>query len=95
MKTSFIGMVCCGLLVAGAAFGQMPQLVPEWQSLQIKQTVEPVFPPHLVQTGVTEGMARVAINTDAQGKLVELLVVGYTRPELADAAVAAIKQWKF
>lgn len=95
MKTNFIGMVCCGLLMAGIAFGQIPQFVPEWQSLQIKQTVEPVFPQRLVQIGVTEGMVRVAINTDVQGKLVEWLMVGYTRPEFADAAVAAIKQWKF
>jgi TonB family protein len=95
MKTNFVGMVCGGLLVAGIAFGQMPQLVPDWQSVQIKQTVEPTFPPHLLQIGVTEGMVRLAINTDAQGKLVEMLVVGYTRPELADAAVSAIKQWEF
>ncbi|HUL54564.1 MAG TPA: energy transducer TonB [Opitutaceae bacterium] len=95
MKTRYIGMVCGGLLAAGIAFGQMPQLVPEWQSVQIKQTVEPVFPPHLLQIGVTQGMVRVAINTDAEGKLVEMLVVGYTRPEFADSAVAAIKQWQF
>ena len=95
MKTRFSAMVFGGLLAAGIAFGQMPQFVPEWQSVQINQTVEPVFPPRLMQIGVTEGMVRVAINTDAQGKLVEMLVVGYTRPEFADATVAAIKQWQF
>jgi TonB family protein len=95
MKTNSIGMIGCGLLMAGLAFGQIPQFAPEWQSLQIDQTVEPVFPMHLIQIGVTEGMVRVAINTDAQGKLVEWLVVGYSRPEFADSAMAAIKQWKF
>lgn len=81
--------------MAGATFAQFPQPQPEWQSLNILQTVNPVFPYHLKEVGVLNGEARVAINTDATGKLLEWLVVGYTRPEFADAAVVAIKQWKF
>jgi TonB family protein len=95
MKIRFIWIVCCGLLMAGATFAQILQLQPEWQSLHILQTVNPVFPYHLQDIGVTNGEACVAINTDATGKLVEWLVFGYTRPEFADAAVVAIKQWKF
>ena len=44
---------------------------------------------------MTEGEARAVINTDATGKLADWLVVGYTHPEFAEAAVVAIKQWKF
>jgi TonB family protein len=95
MKIRFIWIVCLGLLMAGAAFAQIMQLPPEWQSLNILQTVEPIFPYRLQEAGVPNGEARVAINTDATGKLLELLVVGYTRPEFADEAVTAIKQWKF
>jgi len=95
MKIRFIGIVCCGLLMAGATFAQIMQPQPEWQSLKILQTVDPIFPYRFQELGVTNGEARVAINTDATGKLVEWLVVGYTRLEFADAAVEAIKQWKF
>jgi TonB family protein len=97
MRVNFISIVCCGLLLGGAAFAQIPRLqsTPEWQSLKIQQTVEPVFPPSLLQAGLTEGMTHLAINTDPAGKLVEWLVVSYTRREFADTAVAALKQWKF
>jgi len=95
MKTRVIWIVCGGLLLAEPIFAQFLQLQPEWQSMSIQQTVNPIFPYRLEQLAVGSGEARVAINTDAKGKLVEWLVVGYTLPEFADAAVAAIKQWRY
>ncbi|MDD2762958.1 MAG: energy transducer TonB [Opitutaceae bacterium] len=95
MRTNSILIAWGGLLMAGAAFAQIPPLQQEWQSLRFQQTVDPLFPVRLSQAGVTEGWAHVAISTDATGKLVEWLVVGYSYPEFAEAAVAAIKQWKF
>jgi len=74
---------------------QIPAPPPEWKSLQIFQTVEPVFPFQLQQLSVTSGEARVVISVDSTGTLDEYLVVGYTMPEFADVAVRAIKQWKF
>ncbi len=35
------------------------------------------------------------ITTDASGKLEDWLVVGYTRREFAETALAAVKNWKF
>lgn len=84
-----------GVLLSGSLLAQTPPTQSDWQSLKILQTVDPVFPYHLLQLGVKEGEARVAVNSDATGKLVKWLVVGYTQPEFADAAVAAINQWKF
>jgi TonB family protein len=97
MRITCISIVCSGLLVGGTVYAQIPRLqsTPEWQSLKIQQTVEPIFPQHLAQSGLTEGMTHLAINTDPAGKLVEWLVVSYTHREFADAAVAALKQWKF
>ncbi len=97
MTIAFISVLCSGLLLAGSAFAQIGrfQSVPEWRSLKIDQTVEPVFPEHLIQKGVTQGMVHLAINTDPDGKLVEWLVVGYTQPEFAASAVDAIQHWKF
>jgi TonB family protein len=97
MKINFISVFCSGLLVGGTVFAQIPRFHPpsEWQSLKIQQTVEPIFPNHLAQAGLTVGMAHLAINTDPDGKLIEWLVVGFTQPEFATAAVEALRQWKF
>ena len=95
MKVFSLLAVCSGLAFAPAALGQFGPPIPEWQSVQIVQTIDPVFPFMLTQQGLTSGEARVAVNTDAKGKLVELLVVGYTRVEFANEAVAALKQWSF
>jgi len=87
--------ICSGLAFASVSFGQIGSQFPEWQSVKILQTVEPIFPFMLAQQGITRGEARVAVNTDPQGKLVEWLVVGYTRPEFANEAVGVIRQWSF
>jgi len=84
-----------GLLLSGSALAQSPQPAPVWQSLKVLETVEPIYPHRLLEVAVVRGEARVAISVDATGKLEELLVVGYTDREFADAAVSAIKEWKF
>jgi TonB family protein len=95
MKTFSRLLVCSGLFLAGTAFAQFGEPVPVWQSLKIIQTIDPVFPFQLTQKAITSGEAHVAINTDATGKLTDWLVVGYSRPEFADAVLAVLKEWKF
>jgi TonB family protein len=95
MKTFSGFLVCSGLFFASVASAQFGVPIPDWQSLKIIQTVEPIFPHQLTQKAVTQGEAHVVINNDADGKLTEWLVVGYSRPEFADAVVTALKQWKF
>jgi len=63
--------------------------------LKIVQTIEPAFPAAMVQRGITQGEASLAINTGPDGRLVDLLVVSYSRPEFAEAAKSAVKQWTF
>ena len=84
-----------GVLLTGSLLAQNQPTSSNWQSMRILNTADPVFPVHLLQIGAMEGEARVVINTDADGKLADWLVIGYTRPEFADAAVTAIKRWKF
>jgi outer membrane biosynthesis protein TonB len=84
-----------GVLLSGSLLAQTSISRSDWQSLKILQTADPIFPSHLLQVGVGDGEARVVINTDASGKLVDWLVVGYSHREFADAAVVAIKQWRF
>ena len=88
-------IVSIGVLLAGSLLAQPVASPGDWQSMKIDQTAQPHYPDHLVQVGVMSGKANVAISTDASGKLLEWLVVGYTQPEFAEAAVRAIKQWKF
>ena len=95
MKVLSTLVVCSGLTLASGAFAQFGPEIPEWQSVKIIQTIDPVFPFLLTQQGLTRGEARVAVNTDAKGRLVEWLVVGYTRVEFANEAVDVIKKWNF
>ena len=97
MRITFHSILCVGLLAVGTASAQFNRFpsTPEWQSLKIMQTVDPVFPPALMQRGVTKGIVQMAINTDPDGKLVETLVTAYSQKEFADSAMAALKQWKF
>ncbi len=88
-------MLGLGLLLSGSVLAQPSPAVPDWQSLKILQTVEPLFPYRLMQLTVTEGEARLVIRVDPDGKLAEWLIIGYTQPDFADAAVAAVKQWQF
>ena len=84
-----------GVLLTGSVLAQNQPTSSNWQSMRILNTADPVYPPHLLQIGAVEGEARVVINTNADGKLADWLVISYTRPEFAEAAVTALKQWKF
>ena len=84
-----------GVLLTGSVLAQNQPTSSDWQSMKILNTAEPVFPAHLLQTGTLDGEARVVINTNTDGKLADWLVIGYTRPEFAEAAITAIKQWRF
>jgi TonB family protein len=95
MNTSPVHIIGIGVLLAGSLLAQSPASPSAWQRLKFQQTVDPAFPPHLLQVGVNSGEARVVIDIDADGKLSECLVLGYTHEAFADAAVAAIRHWKF
>jgi TonB family protein len=95
MKTSPVYLFGLGALFVGSLLVPPASASSEWQSLGIMQTIEPVFPLNLSRLGVTDGEACLAINTDADGRLVEWLVVGYTNKAFADSAVEAIKRWTF
>ena len=82
-------------MISSMLQSQTPAFYSDWQSLKIIQTTNPIFPNTLQQLAVTKGETQVVINVNPDGRLKELLVVGYTMPEFADAAVAAIKAWKY
>lgn len=63
--------------------------------LRIEQTVEARFPHALSLTHLTSGEARVLVSIDADGKLVDWLVTGYTHQAFADEAVSVLRQWRY
>ena len=95
MNTSPVHIIGIGVLLAGSLLAQSPTSSTDWQSMKIQQTTNPAIPPHLLRVGVIQGSTRVVISIGADGKLRECLVLGYTQPEFADVAVAALKQWTF
>ncbi len=95
MNTSPVHLIGIGVLLVGSLLAQSPASSPDWQSMKIQRTTDPTFPRHLLQIGITRGSARLVISTGADGKLSEWLVLGYTQPEFADVAVAALKEWTF
>lgn len=64
-------------------------------SLKIIQTTEPDFPPDTETLLLRRGEARLVINIDADGKLVDWLVTSYTHPNFATAAINALKEWRY
>jgi TonB family protein len=88
MKTRFrLVLVFAAILVPGFAADSTP--------LRIEQTVDPHFPAALAFSPVSNGEARVVVDIDADGKLVDWLVAGYSDKAFADEAVAALKQWRY
>jgi TonB family protein len=64
------------------------------KTVTVHQTAVPIFPNNLLAI-TNRGETRIVLSIDAEGKLDDYLVVGYTKREFADAALVAIKQWKF
>jgi len=63
--------------------------------VRIEQTVESQFPVSLTFTPITSGEARVMINIDADGKLADMLVTGYSHPAFAEEATSLLKYWRY
>jgi TonB family protein len=80
----------CGSLPAVAQFAP-----PVYEPMKLIQTVSPVFPQQALTLGLRHGEVHLAIQIDADGALTDYVVTAYSHPAFADAAVAAIKQWKY
>lgn len=82
--------------VFGALFAASPFEAPgENDGVAINQTDMLAYPYLMTQSGILTGEAQVVISVDAEGKLNDLLTVGYTNIAFADAATAALKRWSY
>lgn len=89
-----VGAVGGPALWGAAGYGESALPDPNLP-LRVRQTILPLFPRDLLSEGVMSGRTQIVIDVDEEGKLADWLVVAYTRPEFADAAVAAIRKWEF
>ena len=91
MKTLFLSL----LILGSAAVSFAQPSTPRFESMKIHAENLPRFPITLVAQGVTEGLVRVAAKVGPTATLEDHLVVAYTHPTLAAAAIEALKRFRF
>lgn len=77
------------------AADQTAPVVPANANCKIHRTSPVRYPVSLMREGISYGEARVLINIDSQGKLTETMVLAYTHKPFADAALAAVSEWRY
>lgn len=65
------------------------------QPIQVIQTVRAVLPASLLDSAHPEGEATALIMVDAEGSLIDVMVLGYTAPEFGTAAERALRRWSY
>lgn len=100
MKTSTLlrVLLICGLSGSVRA-AETPAAPVDGMGVQtpfkIIRTQQVYFPMVMKHEGVSHGEARILININSEGKLVDTLVIAYTHEAFANAALTAIRQWRY
>lgn len=63
--------------------------------LPLTKYTEPTFPASARAEGIPDGIVTLAISRDVEGVPGDILVIDSTDPRFAEAAVEAIRQWRF
>lgn len=79
----------CGLLLLASADVRAGEvfLIPE-------NNPKPVYPVALYRAGIT-GMVRVQLTVQADGSVSKAVILEDAHPELGEASLAAVSQWRF
>lgn len=92
MKARFFSMALAAVasgLTAAAAVDEA------YRPMRVIQTDMVVFPRRVLDLGIHQGYAMVTVQVDENGNLTDHLVTGYAHEAFAEAAVAALKRWKY
>jgi len=95
MKTTAVifGLIC---LFAGSLLAAEKPANPQaHRRFKIIQTANAIYPTRMMMEGVSNGVARAVLHVDSEGKLVDSLVVAYTRLAFAEEVQRVLKKWKF
>lgn len=90
MKTRSLLILAAAFFTSGAFAAE-----PGYSPMKVVQTQPVMFPRQLTDLGVVTGDVRVAVQIDEGGKLTDHLVTAYSHPLFADAAVDALKKWRY
>ena len=92
MKTPLVIVL---VAIAAGACAQPETRFRELQSAKIIQTVDPIFPDSLIPLYRHGGQVSILLSIGADGQLAEWLPLRYTDPLFSEAALSALKLWKF
>jgi len=84
--------MCAGVLPLKAA---LPTAGDENVVLSVSQTEPVMFPNGVLLHGIYSGKVRLVVSVDAEGHLVDLLVVSYTNAAFVSPVVRAVKNWTY
>jgi len=82
-------------MMLGTGFSRARAAAPADVPCGVTNEVAPAYPSREFHNGIIAGRARLLLRVDPQGNLVDALVAGYTLPGFAEAAMNAVKRWKF
>ena len=84
------------LIAVVSAQGAKPRPLDEDNvGVSIEQVGVLVYPLRMIENGVDSGEVRAAISVDRDGNLKDCMITAYTMPEFAEAALAALKRWRY
>jgi TonB family protein len=94
MKTFFtlLGIISLVAPVLASDQGEAP---PPAKHFKIIQTARMMYPLRMMNEGVSHGVSKAVLHVNAQGQLVDFLVVAYTHLAFAEETEQAIKKWRF
>lgn len=96
MKTLAISfLILAGAVTTATALEGPVSVRAERQPLRYHETEPIIYPQALLFRGIVSGAARVVVSVDATGTLTDILPVGYSHAEFADAAVRGLKRWSY
>lgn len=91
-RIALMPLMAAALLVSGHA---KPNVNGPYTPLQVLRPAELGFPSLLALREVDEGEARVMIMVEADGKLRDWMVTGYSHPLFAKEALDSLPTWKY
>ena len=88
-------VIILGILMAGVSLRAAIAEGSDFDERPVPvKAVPPVYPPEMRREGAS-GMVNVRVLIDERGNVVEREIAQSTRPEFEEAAMDAVRKWKF
>lgn len=83
------------LALVGAAGAALAADDGRFETIKVTPTGELTYPQRLVDKFIDRGEARVVVLVDAEGRLADWIVTGYSHPLFAKEALDSLPKWRF